>query len=164
MTNYDSSIRIADVRLGKRHRNDLGDLHALIRSIRAVGLLHPIVITPDNRLVAGARRLEAHKRMGHTEIPARIVPVPDIMRGELEENTVRKDFTPSEMVAIARALRGEVQRAARERQGTRTDKHPGKFPEGSAGQTRDKIGAYVGVSGRPRENGGDSRCGRTGAK
>ncbi len=124
MTNYDSSIRIADVQLGKRHRNDLGDLSALVQSIRALGLLHPIVITPDGRLVAGARRLEAYKGMGRTEIPARIVPVPDIMRGELEENTVRKDFTPSEMVAIARALRDEEQRAAKERQGMRTDKHP----------------------------------------
>ncbi len=68
MANYDSNIRIADVKLGKRHRNDLGDLHALTRSIRAIGLLHPIVVTPDNRLVAGARRLETYKRMGRTEI------------------------------------------------------------------------------------------------
>ncbi len=151
MTNYDGNIRITDVNLGKRHRNDLGDLHALIRSIRTVGLLHPIVVTPDGRLVAGARRLEAHKRMGRTEIPARIVPVPDIVRGELEENTVRKDFTPSERVDIARALRDEEQSAAKKRQGQRTDKHPGKFPEGSAGQARDKIGAYVGVSGRTLE-------------
>ncbi len=65
MANYDRSIRIADVKLGKRHRNDLGDLHALTRSIRAIGLLHPIVITPDNRLVAGARRVGRTHRVGN---------------------------------------------------------------------------------------------------
>ena len=151
MTSHDRTICIADVKLGNRHRRDLGDLHSLTRSIQALGLLHPIVVTPDKRLVAGARRLETFKRMGRTEIPVHILPIRDVLRGELEENTVRKAFTPSEIVAIARALRGEEQRAAKGRQGTRTDRHTGKFPGSSSGRARDKIGAYLGVSGRTLE-------------
>jgi ParB family transcriptional regulator, chromosome partitioning protein len=45
----------------------------LAASIGAVGLIHPIVITPDKTLVAGQRRLEAVKLLGWTEVPVRAV-------------------------------------------------------------------------------------------
>ena len=67
-----TTVRIADVKLGDRHRRDLGDVDALVRSIQDIGLLHPIVVAPDMALIVGARRLEAYRRMGRTEIPARI--------------------------------------------------------------------------------------------
>ena len=51
----------------------MGDLVALAQSIEDVGLLHPIVITPDYRLIAGRRRLEAYKTLGWTEIPVHVV-------------------------------------------------------------------------------------------
>ncbi len=51
--------RIADIRIGERHRRDLGDVDALAASIAAVGLMHPIVVMPDGTLIAGRRRLEA---------------------------------------------------------------------------------------------------------
>ncbi len=142
-----TTVRIADVKLGDRHRRDLGDVDALVRSIQDIELLHPIVVTPDMELIAGARRLEAYRRMGRTEIPARILPIRDILRGELEENTCRKDFSPSEMVAIARAVRDEEQKAAKERM-VAAHASPGNFPEHEKGRARDKAGAYVGVSGR----------------
>lgn len=41
--------------------------------------------------------------------------------GEHAENVCRKDFTPSEAVAIGRALEPMERKAAAERQGTRTD-------------------------------------------
>jgi len=41
--------------------------------------------------------------------------------------------------------------AAKERQGERTDKHSGKLPESSRGQTRDKVAAYTARSGRTLE-------------
>ena len=65
------------------------------------------------------------------------------MRGEAAENLVRKDFTPSEDVAIRRTLRSIEKAAAKERQGTRTDKHSGNLPESSKGDTRDKTAAYT---------------------
>ena len=51
-----------------------------------------------------------------------------VVRGEYAENTFRKDFTLSEAVAIKRALEPLEKAAAKVRQGTRTDKHPGKLP------------------------------------
>lgn len=132
-----------------RVRREMGDVGALARSIAEVGLLHPIVVTPDGVLIAGQRRLEACRMMGWADIPATVVDLADIVRGEYAENVVRKDFAPSEMVAIAQALRPAEETAAKARQGTRTDiQHPGNFPEG---RSRDKVAAYAGVSGRTLE-------------
>ena len=44
---------ISAIQVGKRHRKDLGDIRALARSIQEIGLLHPVVIRPDRKLIAG---------------------------------------------------------------------------------------------------------------
>jgi ParB family transcriptional regulator, chromosome partitioning protein len=65
--------RIKDIRLGRRHRRELGDIKGLAASIADIGLLHPITVDQDGRLLAGARRLAAFKLLGRTEIPVNIV-------------------------------------------------------------------------------------------
>src|SRR5688572_12896863 len=137
-------MRIDDIDVGARHRIDLGDVDGLAASIREVGLLHPIVVTPDGRLIAGARRLEACRRLGMEEVAVTVVSLENTLRGEWAENADRKDFTPSEAVAIGRALE-EVERAkARDRQGERTDlRLPENFSGSPAGTTRDIVGHAV---------------------
>jgi ParB family chromosome partitioning protein len=136
---------IGRIRVGQRHRQDMGDLGILAASIREVGLLHPVVITPEGRLIAGERRLIACRdKLNWPEIPVRIVPLKKIARGEAAENFVRKNFTPSEAVAIARALEPEIKAAAKERQGTRTDRHPAKLAEGERGDSRDTAARLTG--------------------
>ena len=49
--------RIDEIVVGERHRRDLGDIDALARRMADLGLLQPIVIKPDDRLLAGHRRL-----------------------------------------------------------------------------------------------------------
>ena len=49
---------------GRRHREDYGDIDALVESITRDGLLQPITITPDGMLICGARRLAAIRRLG----------------------------------------------------------------------------------------------------
>ena len=144
------TVRIDAVKIGDRHRRDFGDMDGLVQSIQDISLLQPIVVRPDMELIDGARRIEAYRRIGRSEIPAHIVPLQDILRGELEANTCRKDFTPTEMVAITRAIRGEEQKSAKERM-VAAHASPGNFPEQSKGRTRDKVGAYVGVSGKTLE-------------
>ena len=39
------------IRIGNRHRHDLGNLTTLANSIDDVGLLHPVVVHPDGRLI-----------------------------------------------------------------------------------------------------------------
>ena len=60
-------IRIEDIKIGDRRREDLGDIEGLAESIRQYGLLAPPVLTDDGTLVAGQRRVEAMKRLGWTE-------------------------------------------------------------------------------------------------
>src|SRR5450631_24034 len=63
---------IAAIRVGKRYRHDLGDIDGLAASMAALGLLHPIVVTPDGLLICGERRLYAAKRLGWKQIPVTI--------------------------------------------------------------------------------------------
>jgi ParB/RepB/Spo0J family partition protein len=138
------------IKIGNRHRHDLGDVAALAASIAAVGLLHPVVIRPDGTLIAGARRLKACRQLGWTELPVTVVNLDEIVRGEFAENAHRKDFLPTEVDAIRRALEPVEKAAAKARmkEGGRV----GKLSTPSdAGKTRDKIGAFAGVSGRTVE-------------
>src|SRR4051812_45248477 len=105
-----SRMPLNSIVVGKRHRRELGDVAPLASSIGDVGLLHPIVVRPDGKLIAGERRLAAAKQLGWSEIPVTVVNLEDVVRGEFHENTSRKDFLPSELVAIGAALE-KVERA-----------------------------------------------------
>ena len=144
VTSHNPALPISDITIGKRHRAELGDIKALAHSIDDVGLLHPIVVTPNLELIAGARRLEACRHLQWTEVPATIVPLDDIVRGEFAENADRKDFLPSEIDAIRRAMEPAAQEQATSR------KLSGKSAP-DKGDTRDKIGEFAGVSGRTVE-------------
>ena len=142
-----AALDIAAIRVGERHRKDMGDIASLARNIAEIGLLHAIVVKPDGRLIAGERRLQACRLLGWTSIPVRIVDLGEIVRGELAENAERKDFLPSEIDAIRRALE-PVERAAAK----------ARMSEGGKGakvsqpsRATDKIGAFAGVSGRTVE-------------
>jgi ParB family transcriptional regulator, chromosome partitioning protein len=64
---------IAEIRIGKRIRKDMGDVQSLAESIEDLGLLHPVLVTPDGLLLSGERRLRAAKLLGWTEIPVSLV-------------------------------------------------------------------------------------------
>lgn len=55
---------LSSIVVGERHRRDLGDLEPLMDSLRRVGLLQPVTITPDGLLICGLRRLEAARQLG----------------------------------------------------------------------------------------------------
>ena len=162
------TVRIEDIKVGERHRKDLGNIGQLADSIKEVGLLHAIVIRPDNLLIAGARRLKACRKLGWDTVPVTVIDLEQVARGEYAENVYRKDFLPSEIDAIRRELEPVEKAAAEERksegqkagaaggkEGGRGRKknpsakvsHKGKQPQRAA----DKVGAYVGKSGRTVE-------------
>jgi ParB family chromosome partitioning protein len=89
--------RISAIKVGKRHRKDLGNLASLAESLEAVGLLHAVVIDAHDRLIAGRRRLAAAKPLGWREVPVRVVHLDHLALGEFVENACRKDFTPAKL-------------------------------------------------------------------
>ncbi len=75
------------------------DVSDLEKSIQTLGLIAPLVISPDNVILAGARRYQALLNLGFTEAPVMVVD-----RGPLEkelvsidENLVRKDLSKIEI-------------------------------------------------------------------
>lgn len=71
------TLPITSIEVEGRHRRDLGDVSGLAKSIEAVGLLHPIVVRSDGRLIAGERRLAACKLLGWKEVPVTVLDPPD---------------------------------------------------------------------------------------
>jgi ParB-like chromosome segregation protein Spo0J len=109
-------MQISAIKVGKRCRHSMGDIASLVTSIAEVGLLHPVVVDCSGRLIAGERRLNACIELGWTKIPATVVDLAEIRKGELAENAERKDFLPSEIYAISQALEPTAKAEARERQ------------------------------------------------
>lgn len=114
-----TNVSIDKITVGSRIRGDLGDIDSLVISIKDVGLLQPVVVDRDLRLVAGQRRLEALFRMGETVVPVRyadsVVDAASALRAERDENECRKAMTPSERVALTERLIELERPAARER-------------------------------------------------
>jgi hypothetical protein len=129
----------------------------------------------EYRLIAGARRLAAVGGiLERRTIPAYVVEDLDGWNGiygrpsaddnarlaltaERDENTCRKDFTPSEAVRIGKALEElEGGKAQERKQATQARKGEGKvgtagggnFPPPGKGKTADKVGEAVGMSGK----------------
>jgi ParB family chromosome partitioning protein len=127
-----ATMPIASIKIGHRHRRDLGDIPALARNIfdEVGALLHPIVITPAGDLVSGARRIAAFAHYGRDIIPATVIDIKRLALGEYAENVFRKAFTPSEMADIADTIEPLERAAAKERQrehgGTAPGKHSGE--------------------------------------
>ena len=72
---------IRKIKVRNRYRKNLGNIQSLADSIKELGLLHPVVVRRDGRLVAGERRLRACQHLGWSGIPVTVVDMADIVRG-----------------------------------------------------------------------------------
>jgi site-specific DNA-methyltransferase (adenine-specific) len=90
----------------KRFRQEMGDVKELLQSILDNGQIQPILITRDNQLVCGGRRLAACL-MGSIKVKAiytdEVEPL-TLRTLELEENLKRKAFTPAEEVSAVKEI------------------------------------------------------------
>ncbi len=103
------------IKIGIRFRQDLGDVASLAENIKEIGLLHPIVINQNRELICGLRRIEAFRALGKSEIPAHIIRLDDILKGEVSENTQRKDFSWKEIIQIKKAVEPEIKKESEKR-------------------------------------------------
>lgn len=99
-----STLPLDAIVIGDRVRKDMGDIAGLAKSMKKHGLLHPVVVKSDKTLVAGHRRIEAAKKLGWPSIAVTEIDVADLLSAERDENEERKQFTPSEAVAIGRLI------------------------------------------------------------
>ena len=94
--------RIGSGRYQPRTRMDEASLAELAASIKAQGVMQPILVRPiaagRYEIVAGERRWRAAQRAGLTEIPAlvRVVPDQTALALSLIENIQREDLNPLE--------------------------------------------------------------------
>lgn len=138
-------LPIDAIQVGKRVRQDLGDIAGLAESMEEVGLLQPVAVAKvkgEYVLVAGHRRLRAAWKAGWERVPAFLVDLNDVLLGEYHENAFRKNLLPTEMVELYRLIKD---RLASPRGRPRKE---GKFPVFPRGKTVDKVGKFCGVSGR----------------
>lgn len=117
---HNCEMHIDRIEVTDRHRIDFGDIGSLADSIGNIGLIHHVVVTPNNELIAGARRLAAMKSLGWEMIPVTVIQTladaTDRLLAERDENVCRKDFTASELIAIGRRLEDLERPAAKDRQ------------------------------------------------
>ncbi|GHU06958.1 chromosome partitioning protein ParB [Spirochaetia bacterium] len=100
-------VPISDIKVKRRIRKEPGDIDALAESLKRFGQISPIVLTKNNVLITGNRRLEAAKALGWHTINAVIADLPrDVapLEIEVEENVQRRDFTSEEIVEAVRRI------------------------------------------------------------
>jgi ParB family chromosome partitioning protein len=85
----------------------MGDIPGLAESMKRCGQINPIMISKNNILIAGGRRLEAAKYLGWKTINAVVVDVSEKairLEYEIEENVQRQELNDEEIVQAAREL------------------------------------------------------------
>jgi ParB family transcriptional regulator, chromosome partitioning protein len=95
-----TKIALKEIKVGFRTRFDNGNIAELTEDIKLHGLLHPIIVSPDNELIAGFRRLKAIESLGWNEIPISIIDSKqslDQFDIQISENMQRKDLNPLEI-------------------------------------------------------------------
>lgn len=142
-------MKISNIKIGNRIRKDKGDIQELANSIKDVGLLQPAVVDTDNNLIAGWRRILAHKLLGRGEIEVRIAgnikDVYQALRAERDENVCQKPFLPSEAVEAAKRIEELEREEAKKRLAVRSEKFS-EVKKKDKGNALDKTAKAVGMS------------------
>lgn len=89
-------IPIDNIIIGERVRKDFSHVPELAESIREHGLIQPIVLTHDRRLIAGESRIRAHRLLGLNTIRAvfrGVLNEAQLVVLEVTENNIRQSLT-----------------------------------------------------------------------
>jgi ParB family chromosome partitioning protein len=88
-------INIDEIKIINRKRN-AGDVSQLCVSINEIGLLQPVTVTSDFKLIAGLHRITACKLLGWKDIEVNVVDYDSNLLSELaeiDENLIRNELT-----------------------------------------------------------------------
>ena len=143
-------VKISDIKIkpGRREAKPKG-VEELTRSIQALGLLNPIIVTEDNTLIAGLHRLEAVKKLGWTEIECTVSSMDGLQAelAEIDENFVRTNLSHRELgdlllhrKELYEALHPETRQGMRNGQTAKSGNLPFLEPKPFAQDSADKLG------------------------
>jgi len=126
---------------------DMGDLKSLKNSIEAVGLICPLAIDTDGRLLAGHRRYHALIELGWEEAPCVVFPAGDevlALRVAIDENFRQLPLLHPERAVFIKQFHDLMcERYGQARRGERTDLTSVNITEV---WTQDKTAEALGVS------------------
>lgn len=125
MSEHDGHIelerRVDSIIVGVRHRQHPEEgIEPLMASIKKLGLLQPVTITPDGVLVCGARRLAAVKGLGWRTLKvwvrSGISDELNRLLAQNDENEQRKPLAPREQAALFQELQDLMREDGKRRQ------------------------------------------------
>lgn len=116
-------------------------------SIEGEGVLEPVVITPDDTIVSGHRRIKAAKEVGLDKVPVRVKEFDSELekRAQIVHSNKNRTKTFSQKMREALELEDIEQERAKQRQGDRTDVTQ-NFASSEYGESREKVAENFGVS------------------
>lgn len=87
-------IDIEEINVDNKYLRLDTDVEKLKKSIETVGLINPLVLNEDNKLIAGGRRYTALKALGHTQVPCVKISKTELEQEliSIDENLIRLDL------------------------------------------------------------------------
>jgi len=127
-------------------KREHGDIESLKKSIMEIGLLNPLTINQENKLLAGRRRFQAIKELGWEQVECIMLTSENILfdfKVAIEENLRRKPLTdPENAIAIS-----EYDKLKREIEGSQPQgKHSSLSQNDNDGWSQQKTADDLGVS------------------
>jgi hypothetical protein len=139
-------ISLSAIKVNNDRRSaDNAKIKELAESMEQVGLLHPVTVTSDHTLIAGAQRLEAAKLLGWAEIEVKVMEF-DSRTAELamlDENLMRLELhyiERGEQLARRKLIYEELhpETKARNKQG-----HVNNYKSSTADSALEEIPSFV---------------------
>lgn len=100
-------VKLEDITVEDRFREDLGNMDEMIESVKTKGIIQPLTVDSNMKLLAGGRRFAAATACGLPTIPVVVrdfVDEIDSLEIELIENIHRKDFTWAEQAKLVKKI------------------------------------------------------------
>lgn len=105
-------LPVGEIRVVNHPRHVAGNLDTLEGSIRRLGVLQPLIVDRQNRLIAGHRRLLASRQAGLAAVPVlRIDAEADTLAAadiQSDENLCRLALSPAELEGLIQRKQGLV--------------------------------------------------------